>query len=534
VDIAGRVQGIIIPASPTGDDVTAGFEWYDSGIGFAIPMEDVIALVPRLKKGKDLEKAVLGVQMKGLDKFGAAPEITAVAPGSAAEIAGLKAGDVVTEIDGKPVVNQAQLLHRLGPKYVGDNISLKVRRGKEEIAVAKLDLIALVSQAYQHPFLGILPIRDDPKLGVEIRYVYPDSPAEAAGLKAGDRIVRYTTKKDAPPPELDKDINNKKQKGKKAAKDKVVAQFNGDRRGYEELADFLNLLTPGTEITLGVIGKDGTAKNDAVVKLAAMPGSSPGKDDILPDQLPEVASAKKALDALERNTPIKQPPVPPQGKGAGGEAAQNQKPETGFLRRTSTAGDRKYWLYVPSDYNPQISYALVVWLHLPGSFSDDDNDKVTDRWEDFCKENHIILAGPITEQEGGWTPSDTDLVLEAVRDATTHYTIDKNRIVAHGAGNGGQMAFNLAFRAREVFRGAATLGAVMTEPLENVPEQRVAFYVAAGDRDPVIKAIAETRQKLVNNRFPVLYRVFLNRGREYLDDRAFVEMVRWIDALDRM
>jgi serine protease Do len=539
VDITGRVQGIIIPASPTGDDVTAGFEWYDSGIGFAIPMEDVMALVSRLKKGKDLEKAVLGVQMKGLDKFGALPEITAVAPASAAEVAGLKAGDIVTEIDGKPVVNQAQLLHRLGPKYVGDNISLKVRRGEEVIAVDKLDLIALVTQAYQHPFLGILPLRDDPRLGVEIRYVYPNSPAEAAGLKAGDRIVRYTMQKVAPPPELDKDIDGKKQKGKKGAKDKdksketIVGQFKGDRRGYEELADFLNLLTPGTEITLGVVGKDGAAKGDMVVKLAAMPGSGPNQEDVLPDQLPAVASAKKAIEPLERNAAIKQPPMPPQEKGAA-EAAKNQKPETGFLRRTSTAGDRKYWLYVPSDYNPQISYALVVWLHLPGSFSDDDNDKVTDRWEDFCKDNHIILAGPITEQEGGWTPSDNDLVLEAVRDATTHYTIDKNRIVAHGAGNGGQMAFNLAFRVREVFRGAATLGAVLTEPLENIPEQRLAFYVATGDRDPVVKAIAETRQKLVNQRFPVLYRVFLNRGREYLDDRAFEELVRWIDALDRL
>src|SRR5262249_59547133 len=43
VDVTGRVQGILIPASPRGEDVTAGFEWYDSGIGFAIPMGDVMA-----------------------------------------------------------------------------------------------------------------------------------------------------------------------------------------------------------------------------------------------------------------------------------------------------------------------------------------------------------------------------------------------------------------------------------------------------------------------------------------------------------
>jgi serine protease Do len=527
VDITGRVQGILIPASPTGDDVTAGFEWYDSGIGFAIPMEDVMALVPRLKKGKDLQKAVLGVQMKGKDQFGAVPEVAAIAPGSAAEKAGLKAGDIITEIDGHRVVNQAQILHRLGPKYVGDSISLKVRRGKDEIALEKLNLFALVAQAYQHPFLGILPMRDDPKRGVEIRYVYPDSPANTAGLKAGDRIVSYGTKTDPPPKDLDPDID-KKQKAKKAKVD-VPGQFKGDRRSYEELADFLSFLAPGTEVSLGIIAKDGAPK-DVVVKLEAMPGSAPGKEDMVPERLPAVASLKKALQPLETVSPKIKPPKTEQPK----TETDQKKPETGFLKRTSTGGDRKYWLYVPSDYNPEISYALVVWLHLPGSFSDDESEKVTDRWDDFCKENHIILAGPITEQEGGWTPSDTDLVLEAVRDATTNYTVDKNRIVAHGVGNGGQMAFSLAFRAREVFRGAATHGAVLAEPLENLPEQRLAFYVAAGERDPVLKAIAETRAKLVNKNFPVLYRVFPNRGREYLDDNAFAEMVRWIDALDRM
>src|SRR5207249_944667 len=37
---------------------------------------------------------------------------------------------------------------------------------------------------------GLLPMRDDPGPGVEIRYVYPKSPAEAAGLKAGDRVMK--------------------------------------------------------------------------------------------------------------------------------------------------------------------------------------------------------------------------------------------------------------------------------------------------------------------------------------------------------
>src|SRR5262249_52477606 len=40
VSIDGRVLGVLVPLSPRGTDDTAGFDWYDSGIGFAIPLED--------------------------------------------------------------------------------------------------------------------------------------------------------------------------------------------------------------------------------------------------------------------------------------------------------------------------------------------------------------------------------------------------------------------------------------------------------------------------------------------------------------
>ena len=50
IDISGRVLGVLVPASPHAQDETAGVEWYDSGIGFAIPMEDINAVLPRLRK----------------------------------------------------------------------------------------------------------------------------------------------------------------------------------------------------------------------------------------------------------------------------------------------------------------------------------------------------------------------------------------------------------------------------------------------------------------------------------------------------
>src|SRR5206468_263756 len=81
------------------------------------------------------------------------------------------------EIDGKAVANQAQVMHYLGPKYEGDTASVKVRRGKDVIDLGKLTLGGQQTAVAQ-AFLGILPLRDDPEPGVEVRYVYPKSPAD--------------------------------------------------------------------------------------------------------------------------------------------------------------------------------------------------------------------------------------------------------------------------------------------------------------------------------------------------------------------
>lgn len=46
VDISGRVLGVLVPMSPQGGAELAGVEWYDSGIGFAVPLESVMRSLP--------------------------------------------------------------------------------------------------------------------------------------------------------------------------------------------------------------------------------------------------------------------------------------------------------------------------------------------------------------------------------------------------------------------------------------------------------------------------------------------------------
>ena len=97
------------------------------------------------------------------------------------------------------------------------------------------------------------------------------------------------------------------------------------------------------------------------------------------------------------------------------------------------------------------------------------------------------------------------------------------------------MAFYLGFHARDLIRGVATTGAVLAEnPKENVANQPLAFFLVAGGKDPLAKAIAEGKDKLTEQKFPVIYREIPEMGHQYLDEKTLEELVRWIDSLDRL
>ena len=189
IDLRGRVIGVLVPLSPQGQESElAGSEWYDSGIGFAVPLVDINSRLETLKGGQDLKPGLLGISLKKGDIYSLPAEVAASRADGPAGKAGIKSGDEVVEIDGAPVKRQAQLKHLIGAHYAGDKVQVIVRRGSQRIEVS-VELIDKMDP-YQHPFLGILPIRDDKQPGVLVRYVYPGSPAEKSGLKPGDRIVK--------------------------------------------------------------------------------------------------------------------------------------------------------------------------------------------------------------------------------------------------------------------------------------------------------------------------------------------------------
>ncbi len=190
VDISGRVFGVLVPMSPDAGGEMAGVEWYDSGIGFAVPLADVFRVLPRMREGRDLHPGQMGVGIKGTDLYAPAAVLGSLRATGPAYKAGFRVGDTIVAIAGQPVARPAQMKQVLGSYYAGDSVPVVATRGGEQIE-RSVELVEKI-EPYVFPFLGVLPVRPaagSKPDGLTIRYVYPDSPAASAGLKAGDLIT---------------------------------------------------------------------------------------------------------------------------------------------------------------------------------------------------------------------------------------------------------------------------------------------------------------------------------------------------------
>ena len=116
------------------------------GIGFATPVNTVKVLLPQLKEGK-VVRGYLGMTISDIsDETREAfnlPEargalVQQVEPGKPADKAGIRRGDAVIEIDGKPIRNNRELIDTISYLPVGTTVKVTVLRdGKRQVLTAK-------------------------------------------------------------------------------------------------------------------------------------------------------------------------------------------------------------------------------------------------------------------------------------------------------------------------------------------------------------------------------------------------------------
>lgn len=107
----------------------------NDGVGFSIPIDAAKSVANTLISGGKVQHAYVGIKV-GDTASGDGAQVTSVLSGTPAAKSGLKAGDVITSIDGVAVSSADELTANLSARKPGDTVTLSVTRNSKTVKLS--------------------------------------------------------------------------------------------------------------------------------------------------------------------------------------------------------------------------------------------------------------------------------------------------------------------------------------------------------------------------------------------------------------
>ncbi len=203
LDLEGKVIGINTAIVP-----------YAQGIGFAIPIDMARDVMDDLVKYGKVNRGWLGVYIQRVTpEFAEAygiegtegAVVSDVIPGSPADEAGIRRGDVIMAIDDKEIKTHRDVSTTIRRHMAGDKVEIGIERGGSSRTITVI-LGEIPGQEMERPDgqemiqkmgISVSPLDEELKEqydvprneGVVVTRVIPDSPADRLGLRKGDLIL---------------------------------------------------------------------------------------------------------------------------------------------------------------------------------------------------------------------------------------------------------------------------------------------------------------------------------------------------------
>lgn len=180
-----------------------------AGIGFAIPVNMVKAIVSQIREHGKVERGIFGIQIQNLnpnlaENFGISQTngavVNRVVKDSSAEKSGIKVGDVIIEINQIKILNANHLRSQLALIPPNNKFRLKIFR-QNKIYTINSVMNPPISQKLSQGFSNKSPSKDigitfaNNKSGVVIAKISKNTAAASWGVKVGDLVISINGKK---------------------------------------------------------------------------------------------------------------------------------------------------------------------------------------------------------------------------------------------------------------------------------------------------------------------------------------------------